>query len=57
MSDHADWPDLVRTCADMQAGRVITIHGNGESLVRHLGDQGIAAEAWNLRQTLRQNLQ
>jgi len=53
MSDHADWPDLVRTCADMQAERVITIHGNGETLIRHLGDQGIQAEAWNLRQTLR----
>jgi putative mRNA 3-end processing factor len=53
MSDHADWPDLVRTCGEMEAERVITIHGNGESLVRHLADQGLAAEAWNLRQTLR----
>jgi len=53
MSDHADWPDLVRTCADMQAKRIITIHGNGESLIRHLSDQGLPAEGWNLRQTLR----
>ena len=52
LSDHADWPDLVQTAADMQTRKVITIHGNGESLVRHLKDQGLEAESWNLRQTL-----
>ncbi|MEN1727631.1 MAG: ligase-associated DNA damage response exonuclease [Pseudomonadota bacterium] len=55
LSDHADWPDLIQTCSDMQASKVITIHGNGESLVRHLGDQGVQAESWNLRQTLQRD--
>ncbi|AKS41389.1 ligase-associated DNA damage response exonuclease [Wenzhouxiangella marina] len=52
LSDHADWPGLVGTAADMNAGRVITIHGNGEALTRHLASQGLEAESWNLRATL-----
>ncbi len=52
LSDHADWPALINTVADMGAKRVITIHGNGEVLARHLHDQGLEAECWNLRQTL-----
>ena len=55
LSDHADWPGLLRTVEDMRASRVITIHGNGEALARHLRDQGIAAETWNLRASLNQN--
>lgn len=54
LSDHADWPGLVDTVADMRASRVISIHGNGEALTRHLQEQGLSAEAWNLRATLRE---
>ncbi|MGK7296812.1 MAG: ligase-associated DNA damage response exonuclease [Candidatus Wenzhouxiangella sp. M2_3B_020] len=53
MSDHADWPALLDTVRDQRASRVITIHGNGESLAGYLREQGLAAESWNLRATLR----
>jgi len=49
MSDHADWPALVDTAAQMGAARVITIHGNGAALSRYLREQGVQAESWNLR--------
>lgn len=52
MSDHADWPALVDTAADMGAPRVITIHGNGEALSGYLNSRGVKAESWNLRATL-----
>jgi len=52
MSDHADWPALVDTASDMDARRIITIHGNGEALAGYLGSQGLQAESWNLRATL-----
>ncbi len=52
MSDHADWPALVDTVADMGAARVVTIHGNGEALAGYLHSQGLQAESWNLRATL-----
>lgn len=52
LSDHADWPGLVETAADMRAGRVITIHGDGTALAGFLREQGLAAESWNLRETL-----
>ncbi len=54
LSDHADWPGLIQTVADMKAKRVITIHGNGEALAGYLNEQGIKAESWNLRASLRQ---
>jgi len=55
-SDHADWPALIDTVRDQNASRVITIHGNGESLAGYLNAQGLSAEAWNLRATLRDDV-
>ncbi len=52
-SDHADWPALIETVADMKARRVITIHGNGEALSGYLRELGFEAESWNLRASLR----
>lgn len=52
LSDHADWPALVRTVEDMGAQRVITIHGNGEALAGYLNENGVQAESWNLRASL-----
>jgi putative mRNA 3-end processing factor len=43
VSDHADWPDLVRTIADTGAKRVIATHGNTDALVRTLTDAGVDA--------------
>ncbi|MDT8438563.1 MAG: ligase-associated DNA damage response exonuclease [Wenzhouxiangellaceae bacterium] len=52
LSDHADWPALVETARELQARRVITIHGNGEALAGYLREQGLDAESWNLRASL-----
>lgn len=41
VSDHADWPDLVRTVRETGARRVIATHGNTDALVRALNEAGI----------------
>jgi len=49
VSDHADWPDLLRTIAQTGARRVIATHGNTDAIVRHLREQGVAAEPFRTR--------
>ncbi len=49
ISDHADWPDLLRTIQACGARRVIVTHGDGEALVRVLGEAGIAAGHFQTR--------
>ena len=44
VSDHADWPDLLRTIRETGATRVIATHGDTEALVRTLNEAGVAAE-------------
>lgn len=44
ISDHADWPALLRTVRDTGARRVIATHGDAGALVRLLREQGFAAE-------------
>ncbi|WP_411851741.1 ligase-associated DNA damage response exonuclease [Stenotrophomonas sp. LGBM10] len=46
VSDHADWPDLLRTIAQTGARRVIATHGNTDALIRFLRERGVAAEAF-----------
>jgi putative mRNA 3-end processing factor len=41
LSDHADWPDLLRTIAEVGAARVLTTHGYPDPLARYLREQGI----------------
>ena len=41
VSDHADWPALLRTAEDSHAKRVIATHGNTDALVRALNERGI----------------
>ncbi len=41
ISDHADWPDVLRTITETGASRVLTTHGYAEPLARHLQSQGI----------------
>lgn len=43
ISDHADWPDLLRTIAETGAERVLTTHGYADSLARYLREQGRTA--------------
>lgn len=45
MSDHTDWPGLIRTIEETGAKRVIAMHGNTEALLQFLSERGIAAEA------------
>ncbi|MDQ8033174.1 MAG: ligase-associated DNA damage response exonuclease [Bordetella sp.] len=44
VSDHADWPDLLRTIRETGASRVIATHGDTDALVRTLNESGVAAE-------------
>lgn len=46
ISDHADWPDLMRTIRETGARRVIATHGNTDAIIRALREGGIAAEAF-----------
>ena len=46
VSDHADWPDLMRTIRETGARRVIATHGNTDAIIRALNEDGIAAEAF-----------
>ena len=46
ISDHADWPDLMRTIRETGARRVICTHGNTDAIIRALVEDGIAAEAF-----------
>lgn len=44
MSDHADWPSLLRAIAATQAQRVIVTHGSTAVLIRWLREQGLDAQ-------------
>ncbi|TDK27217.1 ligase-associated DNA damage response exonuclease [Luteimonas aestuarii] len=46
VSDHADWPDLMRTVRETGASRVIATHGNTDAIVRALREDGIDAGAF-----------
>ncbi|WP_149194856.1 ligase-associated DNA damage response exonuclease [Luteimonas suaedae] len=46
VSDHADWPALMRTVRETGARRVIATHGSTDAIVRMLNETGIAAEAF-----------
>ncbi|HEY0180758.1 MAG TPA: ligase-associated DNA damage response exonuclease [Dokdonella sp.] len=46
VSDHADWPDLMRSVRETGARRVIATHGSTDAIVRALNESGIAAEAF-----------
>jgi putative mRNA 3-end processing factor len=41
LSDHADWPALLRTVEEVGASRVLATHGHPEALARHLGERGM----------------
>jgi len=46
VSDHADWPDLIRTVRETGARRVIATHGNTDAIIRALNESGNHAEAF-----------
>lgn len=41
LSDHADWPALLRTVEEVGASRVLTTHGYPEPLARYFKSKGI----------------
>ena len=43
LSDHADWPGLLRTVRETGAKRVFATHGYREALARYLRDHGVDA--------------
>jgi len=45
ISDHADWPSLVRTCSETRARRILLTHGYSHALARYLNEQGVEAGA------------
>ena len=45
LSDHADWPGLLRAIAASRAQRVIVTHGQEAVMVRWLREQGLQADA------------
>jgi putative mRNA 3-end processing factor len=46
LSDHADWPGLMRAIGATGAERVIVTHGSVPVMVRYLASQGLQAEAF-----------
>jgi putative mRNA 3-end processing factor len=48
ISDHADWPELTATLADVGAPAVLVTHGREDALVHHARQAGIAAAALSL---------
>ena len=40
VSDHADWPGLLRSVEDSRASRIYVTHGDGDTLIRHLRELG-----------------
>ena len=43
ISDHADWPGLLRTIRETGARRVLATHGYSETLARYLRETGLRA--------------
>lgn len=48
ISDHADWDELMATCAQTGAQEVWVTHGREDALIHALGLQGIRGRALNL---------
>jgi putative mRNA 3-end processing factor len=48
ISDHADWPELLATCAEVQADEVWITHGREEALIHALGTRGQRGRALHL---------
>jgi putative mRNA 3-end processing factor len=44
LSDHADWPSLLRTFSETGARHIALTHGHSETLTRYLREQGVDAK-------------
>lgn len=43
LSDHADWPDLLKTVSETKASLILTTHGNASILAKYLQEQNVKA--------------
>ncbi|WP_407024675.1 ligase-associated DNA damage response exonuclease [Roseococcus sp. DSY-14] len=48
ISDHADWPELLATCAEVQAPEIWITHGREEALIHALAQRGQRGRALHL---------
>jgi putative mRNA 3-end processing factor len=48
ISDHADWPELTATFAELSPREIWLTHGQEDALLYHCQQQGIAARALRL---------
>ena len=48
ISDHADWPELLATIADVQAPEIWVTHGNEEALIHEVTKRGLRGRALRL---------
>jgi putative mRNA 3-end processing factor len=46
LSDHADWPSLLKTIKETKAKQIWVTHGKADLLVRHLRENGQSADVW-----------
>jgi len=51
LSDHVDWPDLLRTISQTGAGRIIATHGYTGQFTRYLQENGMDAAVYRTRFT------
>jgi putative mRNA 3-end processing factor len=47
LSDHADWPGLLKAIGATGAARVIVTHGSSAAMVRYLTEQGLEAQSFD----------
>ena len=48
ISDHADWDELLATCAEVQAPEVWVTHGRDDALIHALSLRGVRGRALHL---------
>ena len=45
VSDHADWPELLQTIADVEAGEIWVTHGREDALLHQISNMGLRGRA------------
>lgn len=45
VSDHADWPELLQTIADVEAGEIWVTHGREDALLHQISSMGLKGRA------------
>lgn len=45
VSDHADWPELLKTIADVEAGEIWVTHGREDALLHQISNMGLKGRA------------